>query len=153
MKILIVEDDELKRKRLQTFVADLEFSVDVTYARSYKSGLLSLIKDVFHLAILDMTLPTYDVEPGHDGGRPMSLGGRELLRQIKRRSINLSAVIVTGFDTFGEGVEIFTLSQLVEDLNRDFSDNYLGCVYFDGTTDEWEDQLKGYLEHARLEKR
>lgn len=153
MNILIVEDDELKKKRLQTFVADLDFKVDVTYARSYKTGLRSLINGTFQLAILDMTLPTYDVEPGDDGGRPLSLGGRELLRQIKRRSINLSAVIVTGFDTFGEGVETFTLAQLEEDLRRDFSENYIGCVYFDGTTDEWEGQLREYLVHARSEER
>ncbi|MCJ7996909.1 hypothetical protein J5N58_20810 [Rhizobium cremeum] len=142
MKILLIEDDDFKGERIGSFlVAELP-DHHIERARSYKSGLRSLSSSEFALVILDMTLPTYDIQPGADGGRPMKLGGRELLRQMKRRLLGYPVVVVTGFDTFGSGSEATTLSTLDEDLATEFGGIYRGSVYFNATSDEWRDHLR-----------
>ena len=149
MTALIIEDDDLKTERLTAFLVDAVPHMLVEVARSYKSGLRALVAQRHQLVLLDMTLPTFDNEFGTDGGRPLSLGGRELLRQMKRRLITSPTAVVTGFDTFGTGSEAVTLAQLDADLKADFDSFYLGCVYFNATTDDWRDQLRKLI-HAPL---
>lgn len=142
MSILIVEDDELKTERLRTFLATEFPNEKIEVARSYKSGLRALVSGSHSLVILDMTLPTFDIQPGTDGGRPLSLGGRELLRQMRRRSIIRPAAVVTGFDSFGSGPGAVTLARLDSELREEFGSFYLGSVYFNATADDWRDQLR-----------
>lgn len=149
MNALIIEDDELKTDRLKSFLATEEPNAAVEVARSYKSGLRALVAMKPSLVILDMTLPTFDIQPGTDGGRPLSLGGRELLRQMKRRSVASPTVVVTGFDTFGGGPDAVTLAQLDSNLRSEFPEFYLGCVYFNATTDDWRDELRVLIARAR----
>lgn len=142
MTALIVEDDELKMRRLQAFLTGEVPKLEIELARSYKSGLRAIVNRPYALVILDMTLPSFDIQWGTDGGRPLSLGGRELLRQMKRRAATYPTAVVTGFDTFGFGPEAVTLAQLNDELVREFSDFYLGSVYFNATTDDWRDHLR-----------
>lgn len=142
MSTLIVEDDELKTDRLRSFLAVERPDAPVEVARSYKSGLRALVAEQRALVILDMTLPTFDISPGSDGGRPLNLGGRELLRQMKRRCLRYPTVVVTGFDAFGAEPAAVTLAQLDEDLQKEFGTFYIGSIYFNATTDDWRDQLR-----------
>jgi DNA-binding NtrC family response regulator len=141
MSALIIEDDEFKTERLRSFLINEAPHLEIELARSYKSGLRALVDRPRPLVLLDMTLPTFDIQSGAHGGRPLSLAGRELLRQMKRRSITSPTAVVTGFDTFGSGLEAVTLAQLDADLREEFGTFYLGCVYFNATTDDWRDQL------------
>jgi CheY-like chemotaxis protein len=142
MTALIIEDDELKTERLKGFLAQELPGRQIEVARSYKSGLRALVASIRELVILDMTLPTFDIAPGSDGGRPLSLGGRELLRQMKRRSIAYPTVVVTGFDAFGSEPQDVTLAQLDGELRAEFGDFYVGSVYFNATSDDWRDELR-----------
>ncbi|MGN6307644.1 MAG: hypothetical protein ACTHNH_22715 [Mesorhizobium sp.] len=145
MIALIIEDDDVKMDRLRGFLADEVPAARVEVARSYKSGLLSLVALQPALVLLDMTLPSFDIQPGSDGGRPLSLGGKDLLRQMKRRAMRCSAIVVTGFDTFGSAATPVTLDQLDEDLSREFGDFYLGSVYFNAATEDWRDRLRALI--------
>lgn len=145
MTVLIIEDDELKTDRIRAFLAWEAPHLQLEIARSYKSGLRAIVSGPHDLLILDMTLPTFDIQPGTDGGRPLGLGGRDLLRQMKRRSVTCPTVVVTGFDAFGLGKDVVTLAQLDAELQAEFGEFYLGCVYFNATTDDWRDQLRALL--------
>lgn len=142
MIALIIEDDEVKLERLRGFLTHEAPAVRIEAARSYKSGLLALVRLQPELVLLDMTLPSFDIQPGGDGGRPLSLGGKDLLRQMKRRDMRCCAIVVTGFDTFGSGTTPVTLDQLDGELAREFSDVYLGSVYFNAATEDWRDRLR-----------
>ena len=142
MNALIIEDDEFKLERLHSFLSSFNPLLEIELARSYKSGLRALLSQPRNLVLLDMTLPTFDIQSGAGGGRPVILGGKELLRQMKRRSVKSPTAVVTGFDTFGAGADAVTLAQLDSELHREFGGFYLGCVYFHATTDDWRDQLR-----------
>jgi CheY-like chemotaxis protein len=145
MSALIVEDDELKMGRLHSFLSTELPGRRIEVARSYKSGLRAVIEESRQLVVMDMTLPTFDITPGTDGGRPLRLGGAELLRQMKRRGATYPTVVVTGFDTFGSGRDTATLDQLDAQLLNEFSGFYLGSVYFNATADDWKDQLRALM--------
>lgn len=142
MRTLIIEDDELKTERLKGFLTHELPDHEVEIARSYKSGLRALVASSRELVLLDMTLPTFDIAPGSDGGRPLSLGGRDLLRQMRRRSLAYPTVVVTGFDAFGSEPQDVTLAQLNDELKAEFGDFYIGSIYFNATSDDWRDQLR-----------
>jgi CheY-like chemotaxis protein len=139
---LIIEDDELKMSRLRGFLALEAPFLKVEVARSYKTGLRALTELDLTLVLMDMTLPSFDIQPGTDGGRPLSLGGRELLRQMSRRGMQSPVVVVTGFDMFGSGANLVTLDQLDAELAREFGSFYLGSVYFNAASDDWRDRLR-----------
>jgi len=84
MKILLIEDDEEKAAILAEFIK-VEFpSIEIDLARSFGSGLRSLMKGafVYRLLLLDMSMPIYDVTPTEPGGgKPESFAGSEILAQ------------------------------------------------------------------------
>lgn len=141
MKILLVEDDEEKRQQLSHF-AQHELGADVTEARSRQSGVNALLREPFDLIILDMTMPTYDVTPTEDGGRPQAYAGRDILQQMERRGIATKAVVVTQFDRFGQAEDEITLQVLDAQLEAAFPATYVGAVYYNVGYAGWREALR-----------
>lgn len=148
MTALIIEDDDLKMNRLRGFLVEEAPTLAIEVARSYKTGLRALTDLNPTLVLMDMTLPSFDIQPGSDGGRPLNLGGKELLRQMSRRGLRPSTIVVTGFDTFGGETSLVTLEQLDADLRREFSEFYLGSVYFNAASEDWKDKLRELVSKA-----
>lgn len=151
-KILLVEDDENKRSQLvsyiETWLLNQGFNGHVATARSFRSGLAAIIQKEADVIILDMTMPTYDVGPTEDGGRPQAYAGRELLRQMDRRGIHASVLVVTQFDRFGEPPRLLTLEQLDAELSEAHPSLYFGSVYYDVVRDGWRSRLAELLAAA-----
>src|SRR5688572_11886351 len=103
MKILIVEDDENKRNQLINFIKDEFPETDIKTAKSMQSGLRTIINEKFDLVLLDMTMPTFDIDVNEvTGGRPQPYAGREILRQMRRRNLETPVLVITQFDRFGD---------------------------------------------------
>ncbi|WP_184546126.1 response regulator [Mucilaginibacter sp. FT3.2] len=140
-KILLVEDDEDKRKQLVNFI-NLKIPSELTEARSFQSGLKALKSQSFDLILLDMTMPTFDINPPKEGGgRSQPFGGEMLLAEMVRREINTKVIVVTQFDLFGKGDEEITLKDLDVRLKERFPDNYLGAIPYRISYTSWEDAL------------
>ena len=97
MKVLIVEDDELKRL---TLVEDItEAGYDVTSASSGESALEHLQQHAFDLVITDLKMPGMD--------------GIELLRTIREeRNPGTEVIMMTAFGTIPLAVEAIRLGAL-----------------------------------------
>ena len=145
MKILIVEDDENKRFQLVDFISKNFLENDISTAKSYQSGLRSIINFPPDVIILDMTMPTYDISIDEDGGRPQHYAGREILRQMNRKNIQIPTLVVTGFDHFGVGESYMSREQLDLQLMIDHSSFYRGTIYFNAAMEDWKPQLHNAL--------
>jgi CheY-like chemotaxis protein len=143
--VLIVEDDENKRQYLADFVRDQIAGVAIDEARSYHSGLRRAVERSYDLVLLDMSMPTFDIAPGEDGGRPQSLAGREILRQMDRRGLRLPVIVVTQLVRFGAD-ETITASELDSQLRQAHPDTYRGMVYYDATLAGWKSELRVLLQ-------
>lgn len=108
---------------------------------SYQTGLKEVERGQADWVVLDMTMPTYDVTPSERGGRTRFFGGREILRAIARRKLPARVIVVTQFESFGEGKQKKTLSELSQELRRDFPDNYVDTVFYHPAQTEWREKL------------
>ncbi|MBC6700102.1 response regulator [Hymenobacter puniceus] len=145
MKILIVEDDELKREQIALFLNNSISNPIVDFAKSMNSGIRAIMDKKFDLVILDMSMPTFDVDIDENGGNPQYYGGSEILYEMERISIDTPVIIVTQFDKFGEKNNELTLSELDHQLKEDGLSNYKGAVYYNNALDDWKDNLTKML--------
>ena len=105
MNLLIIEDDMSKIKKIKSFIEDNYQEFSVNEAHSYQSGMKNVLNFKPDVILLDMSLPTYDVSPREQGGRPRSFGGRDILYEIKRKKMSSRAIIVTQFEDFRDEKE------------------------------------------------
>ncbi|EOW0799669.1 hypothetical protein ACN2MB_000559 [Vibrio parahaemolyticus] len=91
-KILLVEDGDYKSKSVLSYLEiDLSCSnVDVVV--SYSSAVRSLASGLYELAIIDMSLPTFDQNQDELNNDFRALAGLEIARQISRRNIGINFV-------------------------------------------------------------
>lgn len=144
MKILLIEDDEEKAAILADFIK-IEFPViELDLARSFGSGLRSLMKGglAYKLLLLDMSMPIYDVTPTEPGGgKPESFAGSEILAQMRLRGIEIPTIVVTMFDKFGDEPTQISLEELKRDLEK-FSPTFRGITYYNSAQEGWRASLK-----------
>ena len=142
MKVLIIEDDLNKGRQLTSFVQRTLPTSDIRQARSYQSGLEAIFEDTPDLVLLDMTLPTFDVSPTEAGWRTRPLGGTEILSELDRMEVKCLAIVVTQFESFGEGRDFVTLDELERRLARKYSHLYLGVVSYQPSESSWREELE-----------
>jgi CheY-like chemotaxis protein len=150
MRILLVEDDEDKRQLIADYITQ-QIPCELVEARSFQSGLKAIRSFSFELILLDMTMPTFDINPPKEsGGRSQSFGGEMLLAELVRREIKSKVIVVTQFDLFGKGDEEITLVDLDSRLSVQFDGIYLGAVPYRISDTSWENLLIEKVINARL---
>lgn len=146
MKILIVEDDVNKLNAL-TALIDVRFPDVVSdTARSLVSGVRRTREWSPDIVLLDMTLPSYDQTAIDDGGAMEPFGGVEFLRQMRRYNLNPRVLVVTQFETFGEGRSLQTREQLASELETEFPGIFQGMLHYHASLEEWATRLVEFVE-------
>ena len=120
MRILLVEDDQNKRDRISAFVAGTLQTASLVCTLSYRSAVDKIVSQPWDFILLDMTLPTYDITEHEDGFQIEAFAGTNVLREMKRRQINIPTVVVTQFETLGDGAEKMSLAQLQKHLEAEY---------------------------------
>ena len=142
MKILIVEDDQNKLQHLAGFIRHYNPSATIISKKSYHSGLKEAMIAIFDIIILDMSMPTYDIQFGESGGRPRPFGGRDLLMQIRRKGVGTPIIFVTQFETFGDGEDRTSFDQLRKQLHTLEGEKFTDLIYYNSAQDAWKQDLK-----------
>ncbi|MCL4207656.1 MAG: hypothetical protein KJ000_34670 [Pirellulaceae bacterium] len=145
MRILLVDDDENKISQVLPHVRRIRPNDDVEVRRSYQSGLREVVVRPPELLLLDMTMPTYDVQQGKPGGRERRYAGREILRQMKRRGICVPTIVITQYERFEEDGREITLIELARILHEQFPGLYCGIVYYQASGGNWPDELQSLI--------
>lgn len=139
VKILIIEDDKNKSsqiiERLNSQYSNLTFSEK----RSFQQGVKSLRNSSFDLLLLDMTLPTFDIDTNSGGGKIRNFAGREILEEMLQREINLKTIIITQYESFGE--EQITISKMRTILKEKYHKNFIEIIYYSSSSKSWFENL------------
>lgn len=143
--VLLVEDDDGKCARIRDVVDSLVEGGRISVARSYHGAMEYILRERFDVILLDMSLPSFDVTRVDDGGEFLAFAGREVLRQLRRRTLDARVIVVTQFGTFGKGGDVKTLEELDVELTREYPGRYLGVVQYDEVTGLWPKELAGKL--------
>ena len=142
MKILIIEDDELKHQHLEKFVSSLIPDSVFTWRKSYQSGLKEIMANSYELVLLDMSMHIYEKTAQESGGSFETYAGRMILNEIDINEIITRVIVVTGYDVYSDGK---TLETLKIELRNEFGDFYIDTVYFIGSQDKWKTELTRHL--------
>lgn len=146
MKILLVEDQNEKASDVSEFLNQLYgIQCQVYIKESLKSGLREVVKNRgYELIVLDMSMPSFDPS-GDDpnGGKPESFAGISIMDQMKIREIHTPVIVVTQYSEFNDGK--ITLSILDNTLQKNYSDFYLGAVYYSSASTSWKTEMTSKL--------
>lgn len=142
VRVLLIEDDAFKAKRITSFLHDAFPSFHVTNERSVSSGLTSLVEAPPQLLLLDMSLSTYDVGPKDAGGRPQNFGGITIFEHMARRRIDAPVIVITQFPGFkrDDGAPV-SLNALREELTSRFPALFRALLSYSAGDRQWEDEL------------
>ncbi|BCT92461.1 response regulator [Lysobacter helvus] len=152
MRILLVEDDPEKARRLEDFLFKERLAQEVIVAKSFDAALSQLMQisskesSSFDVMLLDMTMPTFDAaEDEPEGGAPEHFAGRDLLAQMKLRAITVPTIVITMFDILGEGAGRMSVGDLAKQLQRDFSKTFVGLVQYSQAKEGWRSTLRSMI--------
>ncbi len=146
MKFLIVEDDTNKVRGISAFLKENFPNAQYQIRKSYQSGLKALYTEIFDIVLLDMQLPTFDIQSGEDGYKFRKLAGMDILQELKRKKKRIRIIIVTQFETFGEGDSYIELSNLKTLLKQEFPENYIDTVYYNPSQSGWKLELRNIIQ-------
>jgi hypothetical protein len=147
MRILVIEDDAFKAKRLCTVLRKKIPLTEVVLERSVSTGLVCLFAaPAPDILLLDMSLSTFDVGPRETGGRPQNFGGITVLEHMHRRGLVVPTLVITQFESFPkrDGGEV-SLGDLSSDLAKKFPAIFKGLIYYSSRETEWERRLESLV--------
>lgn len=140
MNLLLIEDNHYKIEQLLFFLEKEFPQFRVVVKKSYNSGLREVIlNNNYDLILLDISMPTYDIQPGEPGGDPIPLAGKLILNEMYLRDIEAKVIVVTMYENFVDGTQLVTLDN---QFQQEFTSNYKGYVYFSPGDINWKEALK-----------
>ncbi len=151
-KMLIVEDDIHKRDQLLGFFHDRFPAIEVKVAVSLIGGIRVMREITPEIVILDMTLPNYDPEGEETSNSMQAFGGEEFLRQAQRGKADSDVIVVTQFETFGDGENLKDRNELEADLSRDFPSLFRGMVYYHASLSGWVEELEHLVNQTLIRR-
>lgn len=147
MRVLIIEDNSLKRDKIVQFLHS-RYSVEVTEAASYNSGLSAIGLKAFDFMILDMSMPTFDKTEATQGGRFRSIAGRDIAYKLNKSNSLIPFVVLTGYKDFDHNSQNLSIDQ-IDDLLKTLGDKYKGYIIFDSAEVLWQEQLSQIIDHMK----
>lgn len=141
MDVLLVEDDMLKADELCKLLESMRLQIK-EIAKSYRSALEAIMCRSFDFCVLDLALPTFDRTDEDDDSYLEQLGGKLLLEEMKRKSRKIPTIVVTQYRFFGELMSEETLEDVDEVLKSEFSDFYLGAVFYSEEETDWKVKIE-----------
>lgn len=139
-KILLVEDDEEKRDEIIELL-NSNFDVNIISKMSFQSGKKAILENVFDLILLDMDIPTFDINIYEKGGRKQAFGGRMLMSEMQRFNIETKVIVVTQFDYFESANDGLNIKELDKQMLESFSNFYCGYIQIRGGVIDWKEKL------------
>lgn len=139
-KILIIEDNKNKLKKVKAFTLKMFPDAFVHDAVSYTGGIRRIYGEDWDLILLDMTLPVYDITPHDNGGDRRPTAGREIMKRMQNKGKNIPTIIITQFDTFGESG--LTISSLNDEFSNELSEIWKGTVNYVDASNKWQIDLE-----------
>lgn len=147
-KIILIEDDKKKIDDIKDFLYKTYKYQNLVVKESYQSGLRELIFNKYDLLLLDMSIPTWDKISSDPSGNYQKFGGYLILKEITRKKKPVKTILISMFDDFGESDRSVTLSQLAEGLKKEFSEIFMGSIFYSSRQTKWKDELKLHIQKA-----
>lgn len=148
MNIILIEDDEFKARQIIDYVSSLGH--EVVLRKAFNTGMKEIISKNYDLALLDMTIPSFEISPEQPTSRTRKYGGRDILSEIDRCEIDLPSIIITQYKVIGD--DEIPIEKIDTELKAEYSAIYHGIVYFNSSMLEWQDKLTKLIKNLEGDK-
>lgn len=148
MRILIIEDNDDKCKRVSTITLEVLPSATIVRASDYFEADQKIEEPGWDLLLLDMTLDLRRGGAGRPGTAQDYTGGLKIVGKMFYDELAVPTLVITGFDSFptarsnGKG-SVLGLEAVECEARRQLGDLLIGTVRHG--PDEWEDKFRGLL--------
>jgi CheY-like chemotaxis protein len=143
MKVLIVDDNTTKQDEIVAFVNTIIKPCEIELGKSYKSGLRTTIKFKPDLILLDMSMPNFDPsEKDPKGGKTMTMAGYLILKEIRRRELNVKVIVITQHPNYEIDNVVKPLSEITEMLHNEFPNTFIDTVFYNIKENDWQENLE-----------
>jgi CheY-like chemotaxis protein len=147
-KILIADDNKEKLSNIEEFLKGEFQDINMDFAFSYNSTTKKLKSGDYELLILDMSMPTFDLNDKGSTGVVRPLAGKDIMGKLQYREVNIPVIIITQFDVFGRHSDTVDLNDLIDDLYSSFPENFKGCVFYDPSSNQWCHDLSSKIKEV-----
>lgn len=155
INFLIVEDDEPKLSAVVAMLQEIDGTAHILVAGSVASAIKTIESNTVNLAIIDMSLPTFDIlNDINGGGRPQGFGGRDILRFLESEQPEALCVVLTQYEEFNVDISYGNsqnLQSISGELSKEFGDSLLDVIYYSGRRGDWRDKLKNIIHKLKKE--
>lgn len=152
MTVLLVEDEVSKCRRISEYLNESFQNLSISVAQSITSAIIKIRQNSFDFLLLDMSLPLFDnADLVHsDSNEFDAFGGIAVLDEIDRLQLSCKVILITAFDTLGEGSTLIRLPEITIKLDKDYPDNFVGSVFYNMSSLSWKQQLNKLLKREGL---
>lgn len=142
-RILLVEDDDFKRRNILDLITVFHPTSEVLCAASVSASVLSLKQGSYDLIILDVSLPSHDAG---GGAAALSLpsGGLEVLLELSFEGRSDPVIILTQYPLIEFEGRSIAISDATKLLKADMEINLLEVIQYTRMSDSW---IKKVVEH------
>lgn len=145
MKVLLVEDDEHKRRSIIAALQDCNPNVAIFVAESLYTGIQSLDSGPFELVVLDMAIPSHPPEPGQGSPVSFNTGGLDILLELDSRGRKDACIIITQFPEIEVSQVFHPVKQASAAINKELGYSVIDCIPYSSDDGGWLKQFSDLL--------
>jgi CheY-like chemotaxis protein len=146
---LVVEDDEPKLNAIVSAVLEADPIAKIHTCGSVASAVNLISKERVDIAVLDMSLPAFDLATDlGDAGRPQDFGGQDILRFLEDTQENTRSVIITQYEEFASDSFLSgsrSLSAISKELESEFPNTLIAVLYYSGRRGPWREKIRNII--------
>lgn len=152
--VLVIEDDKPKQKSIMSFLrSTLCDDIEIISVESLSSAIDELSTKTVILAVVDMSIPQYDIAKDRlGGGKPQGFGGADVLRFIDSETDDTYTVVLTQYEEFKlpQMEKKHDPRGLQEILKQELDERFLGVIHYTGQYGPWQTALAQVLKNLNL---
>lgn len=144
MKALIIEDGASKLQSARIALAGWEIEV----ASSVNAAKMLIRKNSYDLLVVDMNLPTFDMDTG-ESGRIQHDGGISLMKYARNFQTQAKYILFTQYDNLVIEGEVVSLRDITVQLTARHQNSFLGSVLYNSENDRWMSDFANLLKESK----
>ncbi|MDO7410153.1 hypothetical protein Q5X49_18685 [Acinetobacter baumannii] len=152
--VLVIEDDKPKQKSILSFLTStLLKDIVIISVESLSSAIAELSTKTVILAVVDMSIPQFDVAKDRlGGGKPQGFDGADVLRFIDSETDETYSIVLTQYEEFKlpQMDKKHDPRGLQEILIQKLDERFLGVIHYTGQYGPWQTALAQVLRNLNL---
>ena len=135
--ILVVEDDRFKSDSIIASLSQFA-NANIILAESVQAAVRTLNSGTYHLAVLDMALPSHDARKGGAAVTSLLTGGMEVIMELSYSGRRLPVVILTQYKEVEIEGRLVPLRGVRRSVEKAYGVNIEAALHFDPKDASWE---------------